>query len=243
MYSTTYIWIPLQGGIGLKIVISIGGSIIAQEINAERFAEYARVIKKIAKKHKVAVVTGGGAIARNYINAARKLGADEASCDLIGIEVTRLNARLLISALHPDVYPQPALDYKEAESALSSRRIVVMGGVAPGQTTDAVAAILAEHLKADLLVNATSVDGIYSADPRLDPKARKFDKLSPRELVEIAMKVEMKAGSKFPIDPLGAKIIERSNIPTIVLNGINPQNILDAILLKKKIGTVIRNSH
>ncbi|MEM2934074.1 MAG: UMP kinase, partial [Methanocellales archaeon] len=203
------------------------------------FAEYARVIKKIAKKHKVVVVTGGGAIARNYIDAARKLGADEASCDLIGIEVTRLNARLFISALRPDAYPEPALDYKEAESALSSGKIVVMGGVAPGQTTDAVAAILAEYLKADLLVNATSVDGVYSADPKLDPNARKFDKLSPSELVDIVMKIEMKAGSKSPIDPLSAKIIERSKIPTIILNGENPRNLLDAILLKKKIGTVI----
>ncbi len=220
-------------------MISIGGSIIAQQINAEKFAEYAKVIKKIAGKHEVAVVTGGGAIARNYIDAARKLGADEASCDLIGIEVTRLNARLLISALHPDAYPEPALNYKEAKSALNSGKIVVMGGVAPGQTTDAVAAILAEYLKADLLVNATSVDGVYSSDPKLDPSARKFDKLSPSELVDIVMKLEMKAGSRSPIDPLSAKIIERSGIRTIILNGENPKNLLDAILLKKKVGTII----
>jgi uridylate kinase len=223
----------------MKIVISIGGSIIAQQLDAKRFTEYARVIKKIARKHQVVVVTGGGAIARNYIEIARKLGADEASCDLIGIEVTRLNARLLISALRPQAYPEPPLNYKEAESALSSGKIVVMGGVAPGQTTDTVAAVLAEYLKADLLVNATSVNGVYSADPQLDPSARKFDKLSPSELVNIVMKVGMKAGSRSPIDPLSAKIIERSSIRTIILNGENPQKLLDAILLKKKVGTII----
>lgn len=230
----------LKDGIGVKVVISIGGSLIAQRLDSEKFAEYAKVIREIARKYRVVAVTGGGAIARNYIEVARKLGADEASCDLIGIDVTRLNARLLISALGAHAYPEPPLNYREVNSALSSDKVVVVGGIAPGQTTDTVAAILAEYLKADMLVNATSVDGVYSADPRLDPSARKFDRLSPRELVDIVMKVEIKAGSKSPIDPLSAKIIERSGIPTIILNGSNPRNLLDAILLKKKIGTIIK---
>lgn len=231
----------IKDGIDVKVVVSIGGSIIAQSLDPEKFAVYAEAINEIAKKHRIVVVTGGGAIARNCIEVARKLGADEASCDLIGIDVTRLNARLLISALGDQAYPEPPVNYKEVEIALYSGKIVVMGGVAPGQTTDAVAAILAEYLKADLLVNATSVDGVYSADPRLDPGAKKLDKLSPEELINIVMKVEMKAGSKSPIDPLSAKIIERSGIPAIILNGSNPRNIVDAILHKKKVGTLVKS--
>jgi len=137
---------------------------------------------------------------------------------------------LLISALK-NVYPEPFLDYKEAALAKAndSGKIAVMGGVSPGYTTDAVAAILAEYLDADLLVNVTSVDGIYGADPRKYPNARKYDKLSPKELVALTMKEELKAGSRIVIDPVAAKIIERSGIKTIVIDGSNPRNIVDAV--------------
>jgi uridylate kinase len=100
--------------------------------------------------------------------------------------------------------------------------IVVMGGVTPGQTTDAVAAILAEYLRADLLTIATSVDGVYSADPNYDPTAVKFDKISPGKLINIVMAIEMKAGSKSPVDPVAAKIIERCKLDALVMDARDP---------------------
>ncbi len=224
------------------VVISIGGSIIVPKLDSKRFKEYAEAIKKIASQHRVFIIVGGGAIAREYIRIARDLGANEAFCDLIGIDLTRLNARLLISALSGDVYPTPPMDYKEAESAASSGKIVVMGGITPGQTTDATAAILAEFVRANLLVNATSVDGVYTKDPRLDPSAKKLDKITPEQLVNIVMQTEMKAGSESVIDPLAAKIIERSKIPTIVLNGTDPKNIVNAVIKNEHVGTEIRPS-
>lgn len=223
------------------VVISIGGSVIAPKLDSERFREYAGAIKEIAAQRMVFIVTGGGAIAREYIHIARELGANEAVCDLIGIDLTRLNARLLISALSGDAHPTPPQDYKEAESAVSSGKVVVMGGVIPGQTTDATAAVLAEFVRADLLVNATSIDGVYTTDPRSDPSAKKLDKITPEQLIEIVMKAEMKAGAESVLDPLAAKIIERSKIPTIVLNGADPKNIVDVVLRNKHVGTEIRS--
>ncbi len=93
------------------IVVSVGGSVLARELNPEKFREYASVLKEISKKNPLFVVTGGGRAARDYIGVARALGADEATCDLTGIEVTRLNARLLIAALGEDAYYEPPLDY------------------------------------------------------------------------------------------------------------------------------------
>ncbi|MBP1907832.1 UMP kinase [Methanolobus bombayensis] len=213
----------------MLIVLSVGGSILAKELNPDSFKGYADALKELAKEHNIVIVTGGGAAARDYINVARSTGANEVECDYLGIDITRLNAKLLISALGDAAYPEPPKDYKEAQDKLSSGKILVMGGVIPGQTTDAVAAILTEYLGAKLLVIATAVDGVYSADPRKDPKAIKYEKMTAKELVNTVMVTEMKAGSKSPVDPLAAKIIERCNIETIVMDGSNPQDVLKVI--------------
>ena len=223
----------------MKVVISIGGSVLARELHPEKFKSYAHVIGEISKKNSVLIVTGGGKAARDYIAVARELGADEATCDLIGIELTRLNARLLIAALGENAYYEPPLNYKEAKNASLSNKIVVMGGVTPGQTTDAVSAVLAEYTGADLLINATSIDGVYSSDPKKNRDARKFEAMTPAQLIEIVIKTEMIAGANAPIDLLAAKVIERSNIKTIVLNGEDPRNIIEAVNGKHS-GTVIK---
>jgi len=222
----------------MKIVVSVGGSVLARVMSPEKFRSYAAALKDISKKNIVFIVTGGGKAARDYIGVARELGADEATCDLIGIELTRLNARLLIAALGDDAYFEPPLNYKEAKSAGLSGKIVVMGGVTPGQTTDAVSAVLAEYIGADLLINATSIDGVYTSDPKKNRDAKRFDSMTPQQLIGIVMKTEMVAGANSPVDLLAAKIIERSSIKTIVLNGEEPENIVDAVA-GNHTGTVI----
>lgn len=214
----------------MLVVISVGGSILAKDLNPDSFISYANALDALAKEHRLVVVTGGGVAARDYINVARSVGANEVACDFIGIEVTRLNAQLLISALGDNAFPEPPRTYKEAEAALTSGKIVVMGGVIPGQTTDAVSAILAEYMGADLMIIATSVDGVYSADSTTNPDAVKFEKMTAKELVNIVMSTEMKAGSKSPVDPLAAKIIERCKIETIVMDGNDPVAVSEVIM-------------
>ena len=206
----------------MLIVLSLGGSILAKNLDPDRFLKYAEVLRKISTKHTVIVVTGGGESARQYIGAARAMGADEVTCDYIGIEITRLNARLLAAALGPDACPEIPTNYLEAAKAIRPGKVVVMGGVTPGQTTDAVAAILAEYLRADLLTIATSINGVYSSDPNCDPTAVKFDKISPEKLINIVMAIEMKAGSKSPVDPVAAKIIERCKLDALVMDARDP---------------------
>jgi len=222
----------------MKVVVSIGGSVLARELNPDRFNNYASAFKEIAKDHTLFIVTGGGKAAREYIGVARKLGAGEAVSDDIGIEVTRLNARLLIAALGNDAYHEPPVNYRDALKAGLTGKIVVMGGVVPGQTTDAVSAILAEYMGADLLINATATDGVYTSDPKKYEDATKFESMTAKQLTEIVTKTEMMAGANSPVDILACKIIERSSIKTIVLNGEKPRNIVDAVKGKHN-GTVI----
>ncbi len=158
---------------------------------------------------------------------------------MIGITVTRLNARLLIAALGSAAYPVPPETQEDASVAALSSRIVVMGGTTPGHTTDAVAAILAEYVHADILIDATSTDGIYTKDPKKHPDAVKLDELSPARLIEIIAAERMEAGANLPLDILAAKIIERSGILTVVLDGRDPGQVIDAVN-GKRVGTYLR---
>lgn len=222
-----------------SLVISLGGSVLVPSLSEHRISDYADALRQVSEKHQVFVVVGGGGEARRYIGAVRTLGVDEGTCDEIGIHVTRLNAMLLVAALGNSAYPAVALDQTAALRYAVSGRIVVMGGVTPAQTTDAVAAVLAERTGADLLVNLTSVDGIYSADPKTDSSAKKFNHLTPDRLAEIVGGTGLNAGSNTVMDSIAVKVIQRSGIPLIVLDGRNPQNLPDAVLSGRFTGTIV----
>ena len=109
----------------------------------------------------------------------------------------------------------------------------------PGQTTDAVAAALAEYVDADLLVYATSVDGVYDADPSSQDGAQKYTQLLPTELVDVVAPMSRDAGASAPVDLLAAKLIQRAGMRTIVLDGADPQHIKSAVLDGEHNGTDI----
>jgi len=222
----------------MRVVISIGGSVLAPDLDADRVAGHAAAVERLVEADcEVGAVVGGGGVARDYIGAARRLGANEVQLDQIGIDVTRINARLLISALGGISAPSPAHDYEGAGEALRRGDVAVMGGVMPGQTTDAVAAALAEYVDADLLVYATSVDGVFSADPDGDPDAEQYTRLSGTELVDLVAPMSRGAGASAPVDLLAAKLIERSKMRTVVLDGTDPERVADAVLRGEHSGT------
>lgn len=224
----------------MRVVISIGGSILAPDLDAERVAGHAEVIESLAEAGcEIGIVVGGGGIAREYIDTARQLDANEVQLDQLGIDVTRINARLLIAALGTGVKPTPATDYDAAGDALRRGDISIMGGITPGQTTDAVAAAFAEYIRADLLVYATSTDGVYDADPNVDPEAIKYTTMSPAELVDLIVPMSRDAGASAPVDILAAKLIERSGMRTVVLDGTEPSTIEAAVLRGDHSGTDI----
>ena len=224
----------------MRVVVSIGGSVLAPDLDARRVEGHAAVVETLAEEGcEIGAVVGGGGVARDYIGAARELGANEVQLDQIGIDVTRINARLLIAALGPSVDPKVAHDYEDAGDAIRRGDVSVMGGVMPGQTTDAVAAALAEYVGADLLVYATSVDGVYSADPSAADDAEKYERLTGGDLVDVIAPMSRDAGASAPVDLLAAKLIERAEMRTIVLDGTDPSRIEDAVLRGEHTGTDI----
>jgi uridylate kinase len=222
----------------LKAVLKLGSVVFDSELSGKKICSYANVIREFSKKNRLVVVTGGGSNARKYIAAARELGASEFVCDQIGIHVSRLNARLLAAALGESAFPKMPESSDELMESMGSELIIVMGGLQPGQSTNAVTALAAEAISADLIVNATKVDGAYTADPRKDPKARKLDQVTPDELMQILSMEGFKAGEYDLMDPLALRIIKRSKIPAIIVDGRDPSNIEKA-LSGKRVGTKI----
>jgi uridylate kinase len=220
----------------LKAVIKLGGFAFPTEDPRPLVEEYVKMFTDSVDQHHLVVVTGGGAVARYYIRAARDMGVPESLCDHLGILVSRLNARLIVDGIGEYAFPEVPTTIDELKHYFASGKIVAMGGMTPGHSTNAVAAIAAETIKADLLVNATDVDGVYTSDPGKDPNARKLDEVTVNRLNEILSGSDISAGAYELMDPLALRIIQRSAIPTIILNGRTPQNILKA-LQKQPIGT------
>jgi len=210
------------------VVISMGGSVMIPEKPSPDFIrQFAAILRGSEKK--VYVVIGGGTLARHYISIARELGCDEGFLDEIGIDATRLNARLLIAALGHDAYPVPAKNFDEAVIRGREFRFVIMGGTHPGHTTDGVAAMLAERLGAERLVIATNVTGVYTEDPRKNPDAELFKSMSSLKLLEIASAMEGGAGKSAVLDPLAARLVVRTGITTLVCNGSDLDVVKDTI--------------
>ncbi len=222
------------------VVLSLGGSVLVRDENDTSYLrKLAKILIGVSATHKLYVVVGGGKIARYYINEGRALGADESFLDEMGIEVTRLNARLLIVALGDHACHKPPKDYDEALHAGATHSIVVMGGVSPGITTDAVSALLAERVKAKRLVNATNVDGAYTADPAKDPEATRIAKLTHKELIDLVSSTAPGAGPNVVFDPVGARIIERSKISLAIVAGRDLPNLFEALQGNKFKGTAV----
>jgi len=222
-----------------KVVISLGGSILIPDDRDGTFLkDLASLLRTLTDDLEIYVVCGGGKVARYYINTGRDLYATEEQLDKLGIGVTRLNARLLQLALKDMAYDEVPVTVEETAAQGRCGRVAVMGGTTPGHTTDGVSAALAEKVGASRIVNATSVDGVYSADPRKFPEARRYDRLTFDQLGEM-MAGGHGAGNSHVFDPMGAEIVKRCRIPLFIVSGRDLQDMEDAIRGRKVKGTVI----
>lgn len=199
-----------------RIVIKLSGKVFGMD-NTKTLKDYATFLVKISKICQPVIVAGGGKIARHYISHARSSGADESTLDELGIEVSRLNAKLLIYALKNKAYPHPPTNLQEVRHAVDSGLIVVAGGLHPGQSTNATAALIAEKIQATVFLNATDVDGIYDSDPNKNKNAKKFKRIDLKNLRRLLIHEDFVAGGYDLMDIVALKVIERSKIKTRVL--------------------------
>jgi len=198
-----------------RVVIKLSGSLFESDIEKSDLKPYIKIFSDLRNKGlKMVLVAGGGKNARRYITAARTMGADESSLDEIGIIISRLNALLMIAGFGRLVKQYVPTTLGEVAKAFDEKGLVVTGGLHPGQSTNATASLIAERIGADLFLNATSVDGVYTGNPKKDANTEKLSTVTVEKLSEILSNSGMSAGTYELMDMVALKIIERSNIPT-----------------------------
>jgi uridylate kinase len=223
----------------MRAVVKLGGALFRSEPDTKAIARMGQALAGfVAEGNQLVLVAGGGENARTYINAARSLGADESTIDLLGIQLTRANAELLRLSLGFVGVTEVPTSLSELPGLVGDRRAVVMGGLQPGQSTNAVAALAAEITRAEVLVNGTDVEGVYTEDPKKNPKAKLMRSVHVDKLLGWAMSGEVFAGRYELLDPLAIKILQRSKIPTRFVSLSQPENIL-AALRGKDVGTLV----
>ncbi|MEW6035607.1 MAG: UMP kinase [Candidatus Micrarchaeota archaeon] len=227
----------------MHVVLSIGGSSIIPDGKPD--LAFLRAISALIKKSRnsFGILCGGGTVARLYANAARELGAGEYEADSIAIRSTRQNAHLFLTALRGagiDVYERVVEDFELAKEPSRECKAVVMGGTIPGITTDTDSVLLAEAIGARRLVNVSNVDAIYDSDPRKNPAAKRFQRMSYDELIALASSSDKRmAGTNFVFDLLACKLIARSKIETHFVSFRKMDDLEAAVEGKKHSGTVV----
>jgi len=226
----------------MKMVIKYGGSLLFKDekINVALIDEICDVVREMYEKgHEIGMVIGGGYTARNYIAALNPYFA-EAKKDYVAVLATRMNAMLFVSRLADICCPKPPTHFEDILDCLGSGKMVISGGMQPGQSTNAVATLLCEAMGAKDLINATNVDYIYDKDPNKFDDAKPLKEIDYRGLKNMIAHLDSNAGGYDMFDMVAAKNIERSDITLHYINGNDPKNFFK-ILDEVPVGTVVRN--
>jgi uridylate kinase len=190
----------------------------------------------------VAVVVGGGNIFRGVSKSAGNM--DRSSADYIGMLATVMNAVVLQDALEKievDTRVLSAVDIPQLAEPFIRRRAVrhlekgrlvifAAGTGNPYFTTDSAAALRALEIKADIILKATKVDGVYSADPVMDTTAKRFNEITYRQVLEKELKV---------MDASAISLCMDNNLPIIVFNMREPGNIRRVVMGEVGVGTKV----
>lgn len=222
------------------MVISLGGSLIIPDNVDFKFLEkFKQTISKHYKNYKFVITCGGGSIARKYIEALASEHKSERELSLAGIRTTRMNALFLMQFFGSKANHTLPTTMKEVLNLIRKNDLVICGGLrfTDRATSDTTAAKLAHVLNAEF-INLTNVTGLYTADPRKDPKAKLVSSISWKEFSDLANAMKYHSGQHFVLDQQAATIIKKSHIPTYIL-GQDLSN-MDKVLERKAFkGTLI----
>jgi len=229
-----------------RILLKLSGEILAGEkgfgIDPVITNDLALKVKEIAGQGiQIGIVIGGGNIFRGL--SASSKGLERVPADYLGMMATIMNSVALQSALEKldcDTRVMSALSITQLAEPyirrrgirhLEKNRIVIFAGGTgnPYFSTDTAAALRAIEIDADIIIKGTKVDGVYSADPEIDPNAKKFDSLTFKEVIDKELRV---------MDLTAVTLCKENNLPIIVFD-IKSKNGLVDIINSVPIGTTV----
>lgn len=231
-----------------RILLKLSGEALmagrSHGIDPERLDNYINeIIEVSALGIQVGIVIGGGNIFRGVSGV--EAGFDRVKGDYMGMLATVINGLALASAfeskgkkarLFTAIRMEPVAEFyykPKVIEALENKEIVIFSGGTgnPYFTTDTASTLRAIEMEADVMLKGTRVDGVYSADPEKDPKARKYENISYKEALEKELRI---------LDLTAFTMCKENDLPIIVFN-MNEKGNLKKLLTGEKIGTLVKN--
>jgi uridylate kinase len=228
-----------------RIILKLSGEVLAGTDDVIDPQVTEKIAREVAEIHdlgvQVAVVIGGGNIWRGITSANR--GMDRSTADYMGMLATIINGMALQEALEKvgiNTRVQTAIEVKNVAEPFIRRRAVrhlekgrvvifVAGTGNPFFSTDTAAALRASELGAEILLKATKVDGVYDSDPRKNPKAKRFERISYGEALRLRLQV---------MDSTAFSLCMDNEVPIVVFDMFKAGN-LRSVVLGEKIGTLV----
>jgi uridylate kinase len=229
-----------------RILLKLSGEALAgaggHGFDFQTITGYARAIKEVVQSGaQVGLVIGGGNIVRG--SQISRMGMDRVSADYMGMLGTVINALAfqdileregvdtrVMTAIRMEELAEPYIRRRALRHLEKGRVVIFAAGTGnPYFSTDTAAVLRGIQMKADVIIKATSVDGVYSADPKTTPNARRFRRISYRNVMKKELGV---------MDQTAVTLCKENNIPLIVLDINAPQAVLKAVR-GERVGTLV----
>lgn len=231
-----------------RIVLKLSGEALAGPqgfgIDPDRAEAIARRVKEIHDLGvQIAIVIGAGNLWRGQQGVLR--GMDQATADHMGMIGTVMNGLALQDALERvhvatrvqtavamNAVAEPYIRLRAVRHMEKGRVVVIAGGTGnPYFTTDTAAALRAAEINADIVIKATKVNGVYTADPKKDPLATRYTELTYMQVLTDKLNV---------MDMTAFTLCQENNMPILVLDFFAEHDLLHAVMGDQSVGTIIR---
>ena len=224
-------------------VISLGGSIVAPAgVDVPFLSDFVKLIRSFIEadsNRRFIFVVGGGGPARQWQKAYREICGDnvkDEEADWVGIMATRLNAQL-VKAVMGELCVQDVVTNPCEVDPLTGR-VLVAAGWKPGFSTDYDAVLLAERFRADVVINLSNIEKVYTADPKTDLNARPIDNISWADFRSMVGD-EWVPGKNVPFDPVASRHAEKTGLKVICAAGKDLENLRKILSGEEFFGTTI----
>jgi uridylate kinase len=222
------------------IVISLGGSLIVpDQIDINFLKDFKKLIlSQVEKGKKFVIITGGGKICRRYQDVAKEISAPTPDdLDWIGIASLKLNAELVRVIFGECAHNRVISNLSEGLSFL--KPVIIGSAYEPGQSTDWGAVIAAENIGSKKVINLSNTDYVYDSDPKINPDAKKIEKISWTDYRKLIPK-DWNPGLNSPFDPIASKKAQDLGIEVSLISGSDLENLDNCIEGLDFIGTTIK---